>query len=210
MSAAGARGRRDAIAGSAVATGKGDDGTTGLLYGGRVSKDDARTEAYGTIDEAVSCLGLARAEVLILTADGRLPPAMARLGDTLLQLQRDLFVAGAELAANPDARDRLQDGVTRVDEAMLDRLEATLAEAEAGVEMPREFTVPGSDRLSAALELARAVVRRAERRAITLHREGIVPGAWLLPYLNRLADLLWVLARQAEQATGGPTTKVRG
>jgi len=139
-------GRRDAIARSAVATGKGDDGSTGLLYGGRIDKDDARTEAFGTIDEAVSAIGLARAEVNALRREERLPEAIAELDDTLLTLQRDLFVAGAELATNPEAWDRLEDGLTRVDEAMLVRLEAMLAEAEAGIEMPREFTVPGADR----------------------------------------------------------------
>lgn len=201
--------RREAIAGSAVATGAGDDGTTGLLYGGRIHKDDTRTEAYGTIDESVSALGLARAEVLALREVGRLPDTIAGLDETLLAIQRDLFVAGAELATNPDAWDRLEDGLTRVDEAMLTRLEAMLSEAESSIEMPREFTVPGADRLSAALELARAVVRRAERRVIALDRQRLVPGAWLMPYLNRLADLLWVLARLAERALGTTTTKVR-
>ena len=201
--------RREAIIGSAVATGKGDDGTTGLLYGGRITKDDARTEAYGTIDEAVAALGLARAEVGVLRESGGLPSAIASLDEQLLQIQRDLFVAGAELATNPSAWDRLEDGLTRVDEAMLLRLEQMLRQAEASVEMPREFTVPGADRLSAALELARTVVRRAERRVIGLDRERLVPGAWLMPYLNRLADLLWVLARQAERALGTSTTKVR-
>jgi cob(I)alamin adenosyltransferase len=210
MSASAARGRREAIADSAVATGKGDDGTTGLLYGGRIAKDDARAEAYGTIDEAVAGLGLARAEVLVLAHGGRLPTGIAHLGDLLLRLQRDLFVAGAELATNPEAWDRLRDGETRVDEAMLTGLEAMLNDAETRVEMPREFIVPGSDRLSAALELSRTVVRRAERRVIALDHERLVPGAWLMPYLNRLADLLWVLARLAEQAAGGPTTSVRG
>jgi cob(I)alamin adenosyltransferase len=204
------RARRTAIAGSAVATGKGDDGTTGLLYGGRIAKDDARAEAYGTIDEAVACLGLARAEVNALDAAGSLPAGIADLGRTILRLQRDLFVAGAELATNPDAWDRLRDGETRVDEDMLNRLESLLEDAEARVEMPREFVVPGADRLSAALELSRTVVRRAERRVIVLDHERLVPGAWLMPYLNRLADLLWVLARLAEQASGGATTSSRG
>lgn len=193
---------RESIADSAVATGKGDDGTTGLLYGGRISKDDARAEAYGTIDEAVACLGLARAEATLLAASHGTAGAFAELADTILSLQRDLFVAGAELATNPDAWDRLRDGETRVDEPMLERLEGLLAAAEARVEMPREFVVPGSRRLSAALELSRTVVRRAERRVIRLDQERMVPGAWLMPYLNRLADLLWVLARLAEQAEG--------
>jgi cob(I)alamin adenosyltransferase len=174
-----------------------------------VPKDDARTEAYGTIDEAVSCLGLARAEIGVLVAAEALPEALADLGPALLQTQRDLFVAGAELAANPDAWDRLVDGQTRVDEAMLERLESRLAGAESMVEMPREFTVPGADRLSASLELARAVIRRAERRVISLDREGLVPGAWLVPWLNRLADLLWVYARLVESTGLGSTVTVR-
>ena len=190
-------GRRDAIRRSAVATGKGDDGTTGLLFGGgrRIAKDDPRTEAYGTVDEAVAALGLARAE---------LDPAgggtdTRELADLILRLQRELFVVGAELAADPARPDRLEDGVTRVSEAMLDDLETTLAAMESRVTMPREFVVPGETRLSAALELARTIVRRAERRAVSLRREGLSAGEWLVPYLNRLADLLWVLARVAEQ-----------
>jgi cob(I)alamin adenosyltransferase len=209
MSAAHVRGRREAIAGSAVATGKGDDGTTGLLYGGRIAKDDARAEAYGTIDEAVACLGLARAELGELAAAGSLPAQLAGLDGTLLKLQRDLFVAGSELATNPDAWDRLQDGQTRVDEPMLIELEEMLRDAESRMEMPREFVVPGADRVSAALEVSRTVVRRAERRVIALDHDRLVPGAWLMPYLNRLADLLWVLAREAEQAGRGGTTTVR-
>jgi cob(I)alamin adenosyltransferase len=209
MSAAEVGGRREAIAGSAVATGKGDDGTTGLLYGGRIAKDDARAEAYGTIDEAVACLGLARAELGELAAAGSLPAQIAGLDGTLLKLQRDLFVAGSELATNPDAWDRLLDGQTRVDEPMLIELEEMLRDAESRMEMPREFVVPGADRLSAALEVSRTVVRRAERRVIALDHDRLVPGAWLMPYLNRLADLLWVLARQAEQAGKGGTTTVR-
>ncbi len=182
-------GRRPAIRRSAVATGKGDDGTTGLLFGGprRIAKDDPRTEAYGTVDETVAALGLARAE------------ASGEMADLLLRLQRGLFVVGAELSADPAGLDRLEDGVSRVTESMVGGLEATLAEMEARVTMPREFVVPGETRLSADLELARAVLRRAERRAVSLQRAGQLPGEWLLPYLNRLADLLWVLARRVEQ-----------
>ncbi len=203
------RRRRDGIAASVVATGGGDDGTTGLLYGGRIPKDDARTEAYGTIDEAVAALGVARAELVILERAGALPPTIAYLPAVVLRLQRELFVAGAELATNPDAWDRLRDGETRVDEAMLVGLEELLADAETAVTMPREFVVPGASRLSAALELARTVVRRAERRVIALDHERLVPGAWIMPYLNRLADLLWVLGRLAEQAEEAGTTPSR-
>jgi cob(I)alamin adenosyltransferase len=197
---AGGRHRRAAIEKSVVATGRGDDGTTGLLYGGRVRKDDPRTEAYGTVDEAVAAMGLARAELGELARAGSVPAGLEPLADLLLGFQRHLFVVGAELATNPDARDRGQDGVTRVSETMLAEVETVLADQEGRITMPREFVVPGESRLSAALELARTVLRRAERRAITLRGEGVVTGEWLVPYLNRLADLLWVLARAAEQA----------
>jgi cob(I)alamin adenosyltransferase len=192
---------RARIRASAVATGKGDDGTTGLLFGGaRIAKDDPRTEAYGTIDEAVAALGLARAELGAKAQYGTLPAGLAGLGPVILRLQRELFVVAAELATGPDAWDRLRDGETRVDAAMVAGLEDLLAETEAGIEMPREFVVPGETRTSAALELARTIVRRAERRAVGLQRAGQVAGTHLLPYLNRLADLVWVLARAAEQA----------
>ena len=184
-----------------VATGKGDDGTTGMLFGGpRIAKDDPRTEAYGTIDEAVAALGLARAELIERARAGTLPDGLAALEPIVLRLQRELFVAGAELATGPDAWDRLRDGETRVDAAMVTGIEDLLAETEAGIEMPREFIVPGETRTSAALEVARTIIRRAERRAVTLHGAGSVAGDHLLPYLNRLADLVWVLARAAEQA----------
>jgi len=186
---------------SSVATGRGDDGTTGLLYGGeRIAKDDLRTEAYGTIDEAVAALGLARAELDLKRQHGTLPPNLAVIEDTILRIQRDLFVVGAELATNPDAWDRLEDGRTRVGPAMVEDVETLLVELEKHVTMPNEFVVPGESVTSAALELARTILRRAERRAVALDRAGLVPGRHLLPYLNRLADFLWVLARAAEEA----------
>jgi len=192
--------RRPAIASSAVATGRGDDGTTGLLYGGRISKDDPRTEAYGTVDEAVAALGMARIE---LTAAG-----LDELAQSILRWQRELFVVGAELATNPERQERLADGVTRVSEQMVEQVERELERWEQRVTMPREFVVPGETRASAALELARAVVRRAERRVVALGRAVEVDG-WVVPYLNRLADLLWVLARAAEQAEDRVPTAAR-
>jgi cob(I)alamin adenosyltransferase len=195
---------------SAVATGRGDDGSTGLLFGGdRIAKDDARTEAYGTIDEAVAALGLARAELGLKEQYGVLSPGFGDLRDVILRLQRELFVAAAELATNPDAWSRLEDGRTRVSQEMVDGLDELLGQAERRVEMPREFVVPGETRTSAALELARTIVRRAERRAVSLDRQGLIPGPRLLPYLNRLADLLWVLARAAEQAEARTATPSR-
>jgi cob(I)alamin adenosyltransferase len=184
---------------SAVATRRGDDGTTGLLFGGdRIAKDDLRTEAYGTIDEAVAALGLARAE--LGRAGAGLELAVGDLGTIILGIQRDLFVAAAELATQPAAWERQVGGVSRVTAAMVAALDTRLHAAEAGIVMPTEFVVPGETVVSAAIELARTIVRRAERRAVTLGAEGLIPGPHLLPYLNRLADLLWVLARAAEQA----------
>jgi cob(I)alamin adenosyltransferase len=185
---------------SVVATGRGDDGTTGLLFGGdRISKDDPRTEACGTIDEAVAALGLARAELAIDAKHGTLPRVIARLPEVILRIQRELFVAGAELATAPGAADRQRPGETRVTAAMVAGLDELLDETEARVMLPKEFVVPGETRLSAALELARTIVRRAERRAVAVRRTEPLPDDQLVPYLNRLADLLWILARAAEQ-----------
>ena len=195
---------------SAVATGRGDDGSTGLLYGGeRISKDDARTEAYGTIDEAVAALGLARARLGLKEEYGVLSAGLRPLRDLVLRFQRELFVAAAELATNPGAWDRLEDGRTRVSADMVRGVEDVLSELESRVTMPKEFVVPGETPTSAALELARTILRRAERRAVSLGRDGLLPGPYLLPYLNRLADLLWVLARAAEQAEARTATPSR-
>jgi len=193
-----------------VATGRGDDGSTGLLFGGeRIAKDDPRTEAYGSIDEAVAALGLARAELGAKARYGTVPGPLGGLADLVLRIQRELFVAGAELATTPEAWDRLREGETRVSAEMLTGIDALLAEVETAIEMPREFVVPGETRTSAALELARTILRRAERRVVTLDRAGMVPGRYLLPYLNRLADLVWVLARAAEQAEARVATPAR-
>jgi cob(I)alamin adenosyltransferase len=195
---------------SAVATTRGDDGTTGLLYGGeRITKDDARAEAYGSIDEAVAALGLARANLGVKRRTGTLGPSLGGLADVILRLQRELFVVGAELATNPEAWPRLENDRTRVSEEMVRGLEETLVDLEHHLDMPREFVVPGETITSAALELARTIVRRAERRAVGLARDGLVPGEHLIPYLNRLADLIWVLARAAERAESRSATPAR-
>jgi cob(I)alamin adenosyltransferase len=198
------RARRATIAGSAVATGAGDDGTTGLLYGGRVAKDSAAVEAYGTIDETVAALGLVRVELASLDAALR-----AELSTLVLRIQRELFVAGAELATGVDVLDRLQDGLTRVHEPMVLAVEADLGAWEARLTMPREFVLPGATRLSAALEVARVTARRAERRIVALGHAGHPLGPWVVPWLNRVADLLWVLARVAEAAEGEAATPAR-
>ncbi len=177
-----------------IYTRKGDTGTTGLLFGGdRVSKADLRTDAYGTTDEAVSALGLARASLGAAT-----DRTEVRLGELILRLQRELFVVGAELATHPERRERLADGVSRVTEAMVSALEDEIDELEELVEQPKEFVLPGESSTGAAIDLARTTVRRAERRAVALADGGGLPESHLLPYLNRLADLLFVMARAAD------------
>lgn len=177
-----------------IYTRKGDSGSTGLLFGGaRVSKADARTEAYGTTDEAVSALGLARAAIGAQT-----DRTEARLAELVLRLQRELFVVGAELATHVGRRERLTDEVSRVTPAMVVALEGEIDDLETLVEQPKEFVVPGESLAGAALDLARTSVRRAERRAVALAEAGELPDSQVLPYLNRLADLLFVMARVAD------------
>ena len=175
------------------------------------------TEAYGTIDEAVAALGIARADLGVKRQSGRSPPTSAASAELILRLQRELFVVGAELATNPDAWDRLQDGTTRVSAAMVDGVDAMPRRARGRTSRCRaSSSSPARRATSAALELARTILRRAERRAVTLAARG--PGArpsLILPYLNRLADLVWVLARAAEQAEArhvdrGPARPGRG
>ncbi len=157
----------------------------------------------------MAALGHARAELGIKAQYGVLNPGLAGLAELILRFQRELFVAGAELATNPDAWDRLVDGQTKVSREMVEGVDSVLNEMEHHIVMPSEFVVPGETLTSAALEHARTVLRRAERRAVTLAREGQIPGPYLLPYLNRLADLLWVLARAAEQAEARTATPSR-
>jgi cob(I)alamin adenosyltransferase len=173
-----------------IYTRSGDDGTTGLLYGGRVSKADPAAEAYGTTDEAVAAIGLARA-----LSD---QPALQAI---LLGVQRDLFVVGADLATNPAQRSKLQPGVSLVTEEMVRGLEGRIDETVEEHPLPNEFVVPGASPVSAALDVARTVVRRAERRAVDLRTTGVEVNPEAIKYLNRLSDFLFVLARWQ---AGGP------
>jgi cob(I)alamin adenosyltransferase len=177
-----------------IYTRKGDDGTTGLLFGGeRISKADLRTDAYGTTDEAVSALGLARASIGHAT-----DRTEARLAELVIRLQRELFVVGAELATHVDRRDRLTDGLSLVTEQMVAALETEIDELEAMVEQPKEFVLPGESATGAAFDLARTTVRRAERRCVALAAQDGLPDSHVVRYLNRLADLLFVMARVAD------------
>lgn len=172
-----------------IYTKKGDDGTTGLFYGGRVSKDSTGPDAYGDIDETGACLGLARAE----TEPG------SELNDELLRLQRSLFVVGAELATAPENHHKLVDGESRVTAEMVVRLEEAIDEIDNERGTPEVFLVPGGNRLGATLDVARATARRAERKAVAHARNGGYEDSFVLPYLNRLTDYLFMLARAAEE-----------
>jgi len=175
-----------------IYTRKGDDGSTGLLFGGRVSKDDPRTQACGAIDEAVAALGLARS--LSPVADG--------LAELILVLQRSLFVVGAEVSTATENASRLTDAVSRVTEQMVADIEAKIDEIEAVSPLPDRFIVPGETPVAAAIDLARCVVRRAERFVVTLARNGQLEGDHSLQFLNRVSDLLFVLARWEESSAG--------
>jgi cob(I)alamin adenosyltransferase len=158
----------------------------------RVSKANPRTSAYGEADEAVAALGLARAEALAAGEDD--------VAEMVLELQRELFVLNAELATPPEHADRLQDGLTRVTAPMVEALERRIDDLTGRFEQPKDFIVPGNTKAGAALDLAARVVRRAERAVVAL--ADVRPEA--LGYLNRLSDLVWVLARYAERTERQP------
>ncbi len=172
-----------------IYTRKGDDGTTNLWYGGRVAKSDLRPEAYGAVDEAASALGLCR--------------AAAKAGDEvfgdILRIQNELFIAGSELATEPAAADRLEPGVTKVTEEMVDRLESDIDRYMSRVDLPPKFVIPGGTELSARLDIARAAVRRAERRVVDIQRAGELADPTILRFLNRASDTLYAMARFADE-----------
>ena len=167
---------------SKIYTRTGDDGTTGLGDGTRTKKDSARVEAYGTVDELNSALG-----VLLAVPDLPLPVI-----ETLTQIQHDLFDLGGELCIP---------GMAMIDDADVARLESTLDQFNADLPALKEFILPGGGMAAAQCHVARTVCRRAERRVVTLAREqNVRPQA--LRYLNRLSDLLFVLARVLARAGG--------
>ncbi len=169
------------VGGVKVYTRQGDDGTTGLLYGGRVPKDSALPRAYGAVDEAQAALGMVRSE-----AD-----AESDLGELVMRLAGELWVLMAELATDPTNHEKLQPGVSLVTGEMVDRLETDIDRISSLFEPPTEFVVPGQTRVGALLDVARTVVRRAERVAIG----AAADQSRVVPYLNRLSDLLWTMAR---------------
>jgi cob(I)alamin adenosyltransferase len=185
---------------SRIYTKTGDDGTTGRLFGGRVGKDDALVEACGDIDEAVAALGTARAE-LSSAADR----AAAELAEVVLATQRQLFVVAADLMANPHSRDLLEPGTSLATPELVTEVEQAIDSLTARHPLRPVFIVPGASRASAALDLARAVVRRAERHAVAAARAGHEVSDPVLLTLNRMSDLLYVLARAAAGESETPS-----
>ena len=190
-----------------IYTRRGDDGTTGLLYGGRVTKASPRIELNGAVDEAQAALGSARAE----------SDPGSELDELLVVLERELYVLMAEVATAAENRGKLVAGESLVTEPMVLRLEEWIDRLSERFPMPAEFVVPGANRAAAALDVARTVVRRAERvlasmpplheagrraKGRTVGSAGRDPAhgepSHVGPYLNRLSDLLWTMARWQE------------
>jgi cob(I)alamin adenosyltransferase len=167
-----------------IATKQGDNGTTRLIFGDRVSKADLQVEAYGTIDELNSFLGLARAH-----CDDVATAAL------LEAIQRESFILGAELATPPDRQEKLKQ---RTDAAMTARLDAHVAEIEQIPALLDDWALPGATQFGAFIDVARVVTRRAERCAVRLRDAGALPNEEVLRYLNRLSDLLWLIGRRYE------------
>ena len=162
----------------------GDDGSTALRVGGRVRKDDPLIDLVGTIDESQAALGLCRAELERSEA----------LDVLLTAIERDLWILMAEVMTAPDQRERARPGVSLVTAEMVEALEAKIDEVTSGLDLAANFAVPGENRRAATLDFARTVVRRAERLYVSLGAEDSFAG----PYLNRLSDLCWTLARAQE------------
>ncbi len=178
-----------------VTTGTGDGGYTSLLGDERVPKHDPRPDTFGTVDEATSALGLARAT----TTD-------QRVRDVILHMQQDLYVLMAELATPAEHQEAIGMRVTRERVAWL---EQTADELKAEVEIPNKFIIPGDSLDGAALDLARTVIRRAERMVARLLHDQVIQNPEVLRYLNRASDLVFILARYAEAKQGGSTQATR-
>ncbi len=177
-----------------VTTRTGDDGTTGLLGELRVPKTDSRVVALGEVDEATSALGVARAAC---RAAG-----LARLHDLLLSFQNDLYALMGDIATTPEARPKIG---LYLSDARLEALDALVISLRQEVQIGTRFIVPGDHPASAAIDLARAVTRRAERAVIPLTRQGWLPNTTPQRYLNRLSDVLFMLGRLADAKLGGPS-----
>ena len=175
--------------------GTGDEGYTDLMGPERVAKYDLRPETYGTLDEASSALGLARAF-----------SSQERVREVLRHAQHDLYLMMAEIATPPTQLEKLP---YRISEEQADWLDITIKELENEIELPKKFVLPGASPASAAIDLARTIVRRGERHAVRLVHEGHMPQGQVLRYLNRLSSLLFILARFEDQEAGVTPTRAK-
>ncbi len=167
-----------------ITTKKGDRGETGLFYGGRVPKNHPRPEAYGTVDEAISTLGLGRAFA-----------TKPRVKEMVLAVQQDLSIVNVEMATDVMYYEKIQSMGMVITEETVAKISAWVTELESMVKLPPHFVVPGGSPASAALDQARTVIRRAERRAVDLYQQGLLTNEQVLAYLNRASDLVFMLAR---------------
>ncbi|MDA1188916.1 MAG: cob(I)yrinic acid a,c-diamide adenosyltransferase [Chloroflexi bacterium] len=172
-----------------VYTKTGDTGTTRLLFGGRVSKTDPRCEAYGTVDEAISALGLARP----LCND-------TWVKETILRVQHELFTVGSELATDAKQYKHFTDNFRAISSQHVEQLEKDIDQIDEEIELPPSFIVPGASAGSGTLDMARTILRRAERRIVDINDKGLVANPEVLRYVNRLSDLLFMLARYEDRA----------
>ena len=164
---------------------KGDQGETSLLGGQRVPKFDPRPDTYGTLDEASSVLGVARAAT-----------KNQRIKDIILGVQKDLLTLGAVLSTLPEDLEKLRIGIGEADVL---RIEALIDDLQQNVTLKNEFIYPGETMISAQIDVGRTVIRRAERKAARLKADGMLDNEYVHQYLNRLADMLFTLARYEEQ-----------
>jgi cob(I)alamin adenosyltransferase len=167
-----------------VTTGTGDTGYTGLLGEQRVPKYDARPDTFGTVDEATSALGLARAAA-----------QDPKVKEIIYRIQQELYLLMAELATPPENYEKMG---FRMTVEHVQRLEQVEEELKREVEIPNKFIIPGDTLDGAALDLARTIIRRAERMAVKLLHDGVIENGEVVRYLNRLSDLVFILARYVE------------
>lgn len=166
---------------------RGDEGETSLLFGQRVAKSSLRCEAYGTLDEAGASLGIARN---VVTKD--------KTKEIIAKVQKELFVVSAELATKSEDYGRFASRFTPVSDEMTSQLERLIDDLESEIELPKSFIIPGANLGSGWLDLSRTIVRRAERKVVALKENNEISNDAILHYLNRLADLLFILARYEE------------
>lgn len=171
-----------------IYTKSGDQGETGLFFGGRVPKSDARCEAYGEADSVVSYMGLARA--LCLDKDNK---------ELLLHIQNRMFTVGAELATLPENHEKLTDRYHTIDSEMITELEKYIDKLSDSVDLPSDFIVSGASPGSAALDVARTGVRTLERRLVALDSDSMLVNEEILKFVNRLSDLLFMMARYEDR-----------